>query len=235
MIKRCSASLRLGYMQGSKGLTTSSDVADWPKEEPTTKLLLRHTNHILQVEFHPPAVIYLGIVMTSLFSDQIWSNFTSFLPNSCGKLSSFFFQFFFFICIVWENSFASGHSSHFNSMYCTLTLFSSFSLYCFLYFSRTYLLFLRLAHWFLAAYKPMLKKSHFKRFYFWPYEGPYIWPILAYLVSTVCDNESVSRKASPSKRKTNHNFNSVPFPIIFLFHWSFLWLPQSLSLPSKFV
>lgn len=68
---------RLSYIQGSGGLPLNnekhhfSDVADW-SEEPTIKLLLCHPNHILQVGFHPPAVIYLGLFKTSLFFDQIW-------------------------------------------------------------------------------------------------------------------------------------------------------------------
>lgn len=79
MIKRVRVYVlkRLGSIQGSGGRPLNnekhhfSDVADW-SEEPTIKLLLRHPNHILQVGFHPPAVIYLGLFKTSLFFDQIW-------------------------------------------------------------------------------------------------------------------------------------------------------------------
>lgn len=68
---------RLSYIQGSGGLPLNnekhhfSDVADW-SEEQTMKLLLCHPNHIVQVGFHPPAVIYLSLFKTSLFFDQIW-------------------------------------------------------------------------------------------------------------------------------------------------------------------
>lgn len=54
-----------------KSIIFSSNVAD-RSERPTIKLLLHHPNHILQVGYHPPAVIYSGLFKTSLFFDQIW-------------------------------------------------------------------------------------------------------------------------------------------------------------------
>lgn len=67
---------------------SSSVVADQPEQEPSMEPLLCDLNFILLVEFHPPAVIYRGIFITSLFFDEIFSHFTSSLPNRRAELSS---------------------------------------------------------------------------------------------------------------------------------------------------
>lgn len=128
-----------------------SVVADQPKEEASIKLLLCHINRISLVVFHPPAVIYLDIFITSLFFDKIFSNLTSFLPNSCGNLSSLLSlsQFSFFPFVLWQRI-AFFSSLSIVTLCTVLGLFSSFALYRVLHCSRSYFLFLCSDHWFLS-------------------------------------------------------------------------------------